>query len=181
MRYILLQKKPIYRFTKSKNQYPIIKAQTSDEIQTLENYENSTVVFVDMVLSKRATNIDLFFTRGCHKNIGTICISQSFLHLPKNTFRIICEEMISFRQTLGDNTLLFQDIAGLDMNLQEWKQLCSKYWENEYDYLQIERLAKIEEGNYTIRNCYKTTYKSVPLKRHLSDFITVVNKKTEKI
>ena len=44
------------------------------------------------------------------------------------------------------------------MNLEEWKQLCRKAWENDYDYLQIERFAKIGEGRYTIRNCNKTTY-----------------------
>ena len=40
----------IFIITKSLNQYPNIKAQTSDEIQPLENYEYSTVVFDDMLL-----------------------------------------------------------------------------------------------------------------------------------
>ena len=44
------------------------------------------------------------------------------------------------------------------MNLEEWKQLCRKTWEKDYDYLQIDRFAKIGEGRYTIRNCNKTTY-----------------------
>ena len=53
---------------------------------------------------------------------------------------------------------MFHDIAGLDMNLEELKQLCRKAWENEYDYLQIETFAKIGEGSYTIGNCNKSTY-----------------------
>ena len=44
------------------------------------------------------------------------------------------------------------------MNLEEWKQLCPKAWENDYDYLQIDRFAKIGEGRYTIRNFNKNTY-----------------------
>ena len=36
------------------------------------------------------------------------------------------------------------------MNLEEWKQLCPKAWEKDYDYLQIDRMAKIGEGNYTV-------------------------------
>ena len=55
--------------TKSLKQYPNIKAQTSDEIEPLENYENSTPVFDDMLLPKQESNIDLFFTRGRHQNI----------------------------------------------------------------------------------------------------------------
>ena len=46
MNYILIQKQePIYIITKSLSQYPNIKAQTSDEVQPLENYGNSTAVF----------------------------------------------------------------------------------------------------------------------------------------
>ena len=159
MNHILLQKQePIFKTTKSLNQYPNIKAQTSDEIQPLNEYENSVVVFDDMLLSKQESNIDLFFTRGRHKNIDIYYISQGYFHLPKNTIRVNSNIIILFKQTLRDIILLFHDIAGLDINLEEWKQLCRKPWENDYDYLQIDRLAKIGNGRYTIRNCNKTTY-----------------------
>ena len=53
MSFVFLQKQdPIYIITKPLNQFPNIKAQRSDDIQTLENYENSTVVFDDFLLSK---------------------------------------------------------------------------------------------------------------------------------
>ena len=53
MIFFLLQKqKPISIITKSLNQYSFIKAQSSDEIQPLEKYENCTVVFEDMLPSK---------------------------------------------------------------------------------------------------------------------------------
>ena len=78
MNHILFQKQePIFIITKSSNQYPKIKAQASDELQPLEPYENSTVVFDDMLLSKQKSNIDLFFTRGRHNNIAEYYISQS--------------------------------------------------------------------------------------------------------
>ena len=88
--HILHQKQePISSFTKSLNQYPNIKAQASDEIQPLEKYENSTVVFDDMLLSKQKNNIDLFFTRGRHNNIDNYFISRSYFHLPKTLFEIL--------------------------------------------------------------------------------------------
>ena len=159
MNHILHQKqKPIFIKTKSVNQYPNINAQTSEEIQPLENYANSTVVFDDKLLSKQESKIDLFFTRGRHNNINIYYISQSYFHLPKNTIRNNSNIIILFKQTLRDIILLFHDIAGLDMNLEEWKQLCRKAWEIEYDYLQIDRFAKTGEGIYTIRNCNKTSY-----------------------
>ena len=136
------KQKPVFLNTKSLNQYPNIKAQTSDEIQPLNEYENSTVVFDDMLLSKQESNFDLFFTRGRHSNIDFYYISQSYFHLPKNTIRISFNIIILFTQTLRDILLLFHDIAGLDMNLEEWKQLCRRAWENDYDYVQIDRFAK---------------------------------------
>ena len=134
MNHILFQKQePIFIITKSLNQYPNIKAQTSDEIKPLENYENSIVVFDDMLLSKQESNIDLFFTRGRHNNIDIYYISQNYFHLPKNTIRNNSNIIILFKQTPRDIILLFHDIAGLDMSLEEWKELCRKAWENEYD------------------------------------------------
>ena len=88
--HILSQKQePIFIITKSLNQYPNIKAQTSDEIQPLNEYENSVVVFDAMLPSKQESNIDLFFTRGCHKNIDIYYISQKYFHLPKKLLVII--------------------------------------------------------------------------------------------
>ena len=34
----------------------------------------------------------------------------------------------------------------------------SKSWENEYDFLQIDRFEIIGEGRYTTRNCEENTY-----------------------
>ena len=52
------------------------------------------------------------------------------------------------------------------MNLDEKKQLCRESWESEYDYLQIDRFAKLGKGRYTIRNFNKTTYvESTPVSK----------------
>ena len=76
-KFLLQKQEPIFINTQSLNQYPNIKIQTPDEIQPLANYENSTVVFDDMLLSKQESNIDLFFTRGRHNNIDIYYICQS--------------------------------------------------------------------------------------------------------
>ena len=101
------------------NQYPNIKAQTSVEIQLLENNENSTVVFDDMLLLKQESNINLSFTRRRHNNIDTYYISQSFFDFPKNTIRNNSKIIILLKQTLRDIILIFHDIAGLDTHLEE--------------------------------------------------------------
>ena len=78
MTYDLLQKQePIFIITNSINQYLNIKAQLSDENQPLEVNESSTVLFDDMLLSKQASNIERFFTRGRQNNFDFYHFSQS--------------------------------------------------------------------------------------------------------
>ena len=89
MNQILLKKHPIYVITKSLNQYSNIKAQTSDEIQPLNESENSTVLSDDMLLSKQESNFDLFFTRGRHQNIDFYYISKALSTSLKILFVII--------------------------------------------------------------------------------------------
>ena len=61
LNHMLFQKQePIFIITNSLIQYPKIKAQTSNESQPLQHYENSTLVFDDILLSKQESNIDLF-------------------------------------------------------------------------------------------------------------------------
>ena len=121
MIHILHQKhEPISIITKPLIHYPNnIKAQTSDETQPLHKFLNSTVDFGDLLLSKQESNIDLFFTRGRHNNIDIYYNSQSYFHLPKNTIPTNSSINILLKQTLGDIILVFHDIGGLDMNLEE--------------------------------------------------------------
>ena len=116
MNYLLFKKKPIFKITKSLNQYPNIKAQTSHESQPLGTYGNSIAVFDDMLLSKQENNNDLFFTRGRHINLDINYMPQTFFHIPKKTTHNNSSIIISLKQTLRDITLIFLDIAGLDTN-----------------------------------------------------------------
>ena len=79
MNFILLQKQElIHIITKSLYQKPNIKAQTSDEIQLKEIFQNSTFVFDDMLLSKQTGDNDLLFTRGRHTKFHIYYISQNY-------------------------------------------------------------------------------------------------------
>ena len=74
-----------------------------------------------MLLSEQENNFDLFFTRGRHYDIEFYHISQSFFHLPRKTIRKNSNKFILYKQILRDIILLFHNIAGLDMILEEWK------------------------------------------------------------
>ena len=76
MNYFLLQKQePIVILTKSLNQYPKIKGETSDENQQLRIYENSSVVFDGLLLLKQERNINLLFLQEDVKIISIFTIN----------------------------------------------------------------------------------------------------------
>ena len=83
--------------------------------------------------------------------LKAIFISEKILSV------IILKYLFYLKKTPRDILSLFHDIAGLDMNLEEWKQLCHNAWENHYDFLQIDRFHRKRERRYTIRNCNKST------------------------
>ena len=109
-----------------------------------------------MWLSKQASNIDLFFTRRRHSDIDVYFTSQTYFHLSKNTIRNNFNVIFLLKQTLRDIIIIFHDIAGLDMNLQEKKKLCLKAWDS--GCLQTDRFARLGEGKFIIRNSNKTIY-----------------------
>ena len=101
--YILVQKhEPIFINKKSLNQYPNLKAKTSDEIQPLGNYEISSVFFDDMLLSKQTSDIDLSFTRRHHNIIDIFSRSQSYFPFPRNTVRKNSNIVTLFEQNIRD-------------------------------------------------------------------------------
>ena len=173
----------MFIITASLSQYPNNKVPTSDQIQPFENHGTGTVSFDDMLLSKQASNIDLFFTRGRHQNIDIYYISQSYFHVPENTVRIKSNIYILIKQTLRDIMQLFHDIAGSYMNLKDWKQLSRNAWENDFDYLQKDRFDEKGEDRYIIKNALKLLIQNAPLKRSLfkDDKCCIQFKKKEKI
>ena len=66
--------------------------------------------------------------------------------------------LVLFKQTLKDVEHLYRDIAGFDMSYDEFKKLCKESWTDEYNYLKINRLNKIND-RYTVLNESCNTYR----------------------
>ena len=139
----------------------------SDEIRPLNEYENGIIVFDDILGSSNSGFIDQFFIRGRHKNLDIYYLSQSYFDLPKGTIRNNSNRIILFNQTLKDIEHIYRDVAGYDMNYDEFKELCRKSWEDDYNYLCIDRSKKRDQGKYCIFNESKNTYlEATPQTKH---------------
>ena len=150
----IITKSPLEQYTNSK----IKTKEISDEIKPLNEYKNGIIVFDDILGSSNCRFIDQFFIRGRHNNLDIYYLSQSFFDLPKRTIRNIGNKFILFNQTLKDIEHIYRDVAGYDMNYDEFKEICRKSWEEDYNYLYIDRSKKRDQGNFCICNESKKTY-----------------------
>ena len=149
-------KRPIHIITRSPNQYPNYK--TNNEIKPINKYKGSVVIFDDMLGAKNSSQIDEFFTRGRHEDLDVYYISQSYFALPRQSIRNNSDRLILFKQTLRDVQSMYYDIGAYDMKYDEFKEMCHKAWDEEYNYLCIDMTKNKNEGKYRIFNESKTTY-----------------------
>ena len=150
----IITKSPPEQYTNSE----IKIKEISDEIKPLNEYENGIIVFDDILGSSNSRFIDQFFIRGRHNNLDIYYLSQSYFDLPKRSIRNNSNKIILFNQTLKDIEHIYRDVAGYDMNYDEFKELCRKSWEEDYNYLCIDRCKKRDQGRYYICNESKKTY-----------------------
>ena len=144
----IITKSPPEQYTNSK----IKIKEINDEIKPLTEYENGIIVFDDILGSSNSRFIDQFFIRGRHDNLDIYYLSQSYFELLKRTIRNNSNKIILFNQTLKDIEHIYRDVAGYDMNYDEFKDLCRKSWEEDYNYLYIDRSKKRDQGKYCICN-----------------------------
>ena len=150
----IITKSPLEQYTNSK----IRIKEINDEIKPPNEYENGIIVFDDVLGSSNSRLIDQFFIRGRHNNLDIYYLSQSYFDLPKRTIRNNSNKIILFNQTLKDIEHIYRDVAGYDMSYDEFKELCRKSWEEDYNYLCIDRSKKRDQGKYCICNESKKTY-----------------------
>ena len=150
----IITKSPPEQYINSK----IKNKEIGDEINSLNENENGIIVFDDILGSSNSRFLDKFFIRGRHNNLDIYYLSQSYFDLPKRTIRKNSDNIILFNQTLKDIEHIYRDVAGYDMNYDEFRELCRKSWEEDYNYLCIGRSKKIDQGKYCICNESKKTY-----------------------
>ena len=153
----------IYIITKSPpEQYTISKIKIKeicDEIKPLNEYEKGIIVFNDISGSSNSRFIDQFFIRGRHNNLDIYYLSQTYSDLPKRTIRNNSNKIILFNQLLKDFEHIYRDVAGYDMKKDEFKELCRKSWEEDYNYLYFDRSKKRDQRKYSICNESKKKHK----------------------
>ena len=180
-----IQDRDIYVITKSPpEQYTNSKMkikEISDEIKLLNEYEIGIIVFDDILGSSHSRFIDQFFIRGRHNNLDIYYLSQSYFDLPMRTIRNNSNKIILFNQTLKHIEHIYRDVAGYDMNYGEIEELCRKLWEEDYNYVYIDRSKKRDQEKCCIcdgskKNIYRSNTSDEPFSLSYKIIICFRNK-----
>ena len=106
--------------------------------QDLNRNQKNLCVFDDLMTDSNQNAAESYYTRGRHNNVSCIYITQNYHRLPRQTIRSNANCLILFRQ------------SNKDFSLDEFRQLCSKAWQNDYGYLIINRPFRPEHGRYIV-------------------------------
>ena len=157
--------KQIRILTRSPEQYEDVKLdlelgdiEVEEIVGDLEEYRGCCIVFDDMLDSNQKL-IDPFFTRGRHKFCDVYYLCPSYFDAPKKTVRNNSNIIILFQQTLKDVEHIHRDISGFDMSYEEFKSLCREAWNENFNYLLINRLEDKNGSRYRICNESNPNYK----------------------
>ena len=150
----IITKSPPEQYSNSK----IKRKKISDEIKPLNEYENAVIVFDDVLGSSKRKYTDRFFTRERNNNLDIYYVRQSYFDLPKRTIRNNSNKLFRFNQTLNDIENTYRDVGGFAMSYDEFKEICRKSWEEDFNYLSFDRSKKKDQGRYCICNESKNTY-----------------------
>lgn len=107
----------------------------------------SVFIFDDVALENQ-TKIRDFFSRGRHKEIDCIYISQSYAKVPKHLIRDNLNFLIIFPQDNLNLTHIYNDHVGTDMTIEEFKRICKVCWDQKFGFLVINKDNDIEKGRY---------------------------------
>ena len=167
--------KNLYVFTKSLEQksYQILKGlyesielkegskiahfyNNCEDIISVEECEpNSLIVFDDCILEKQDP-IKSYYTRGRHKNISCIYLSQCYslvdLKVIRNNINFLC----LFKQNKHYTRKVYDDFVGSEMPLEKFFNITSNCWKEKFGFLCVDMTKSIEEGKYKCK--FDSTY-----------------------
>lgn len=122
-------------------------SENSAVLPPTEAKQNSIFVFDDVACEKQ-DHIRAYFCMGRHKNIDSFYLGQSYTHIPKHLIRDNANFFVIFKQDGLNLKHIYNDHVNTDMTFEEFRNLCSECWKENYGFLCINKDCSIEDGRY---------------------------------
>lgn len=119
-----------------------------DDLISVEDCnQDSFVVFDDCLLEKQK-EIKNYFTRGRHKNISTVYLSQCYNLVDRQTIRNNVNFLCVFVQNKHYIKQIYNDFVGSDMPYHKFVEMCEKCWSQNHGFITIDLSKKPHSGKY---------------------------------
>lgn len=116
-------------------------------ISPAEAYENSIFIFDD-VACENQINIRNYFSMGRHKKIDCFYLSQTYSKIPKQLIRDNANLLVVFKQDDVNLKHIYDEHVNSDLKWSQFKELCSKIWNNPFSFLVINKDCELNKGRY---------------------------------
>ena len=91
-----------------------------------------------------------------------IILTGAFFGLPRQSLRNNSDRLILFKKTLRDVQSMYYDIGAYDMKYDEYTELCSLAWSENFNYLCLDLNNNENEGNFFFNESKNTSIECTP-------------------
>lgn len=120
----------------------------SDEIiEPSKAIINSLFIFDDVSCDKQ-DKIREYYSMGRHKNIDVAYLCQTYSKIPKQLIRDNCNVIVIFKQDEINLKHIFDEHVSPDMDYDQFKNVCSNCWKENYGCLTIVKEFNVNNGRY---------------------------------
>lgn len=124
------------------------------EVVNPTNAKPNSIIVFDDVACENQNSIRDYFAMGRHKNIDCFYLNQTYSKIPKQLIRDNANLIILFKQDDVNLRHAYEEHVGTDMSWLTFRDMCTKIWNEPYNYLVIDKDRKKNEGCY--RNNFDT-------------------------
>ena len=120
----------------------------NSEIMPPSDAKNNSIFIFDDVACQKQNNIRDYFCMGRHNGVDSFYLCQSYTHIPKHLIRDNANFIILFKQDELNLMHVYKDHINSDMTFNQFKELCSQCWTDNFGFLVIDKESTIEKGRY---------------------------------
>lgn len=124
------------------------KYHANNDVLSPQSAKPNSVIIFDDVASEKQNNIRDYFAMGRHKFVDCFYLNQTYTKIPKQLVRDNANLIVLFKQDDINLKHVYDEHVNTDMSWSLFREMCSKVWNNPYNYLVINKDCPKNEGGY---------------------------------
>ena len=105
------------------------------------------IVFDDIMMNRKQSTAESYYTRGRSANCDAIYLSQNYTKLPLHSIRTNANFQIFFKSSDLVIRQLYANFVNVDMQFKEFQKFCHEAWEKDYGFIVIDFSRNYNSGN----------------------------------